>query len=158
MKREGRCIYWVTRIEPDRETGRWVQYGVLVTGVISVRLRQRQQHWGQANADRTSTAALTAIFTGTLIGPLMSLEKKVVKALEMESVSLCSHSVISTIHAFIYYFFKCVTAFFCQNNNKWIVVMFIWARKCLCSRSNCHLGHLWASACMCSHQGWVKGV
>lgn len=33
------------------------------------------KHWGQSDADRTSAAALTASFTGTLIGPLMSLGK-----------------------------------------------------------------------------------
>lgn len=52
------------------------------------------KHWGQANADRTSAAALMASFTGTLIGPLMSLEK-VVKAMKMESVPLCWHAIIS---------------------------------------------------------------
>lgn len=75
-----------------RQAGRFSKGSLSL--VLAVRLRQRQQHWGQANTDRTSTAALTASFTGTLIGPLMFLEK-VVKALEMESVPLCWHAIIS---------------------------------------------------------------
>lgn len=74
-----------------RQAGRFSKGSLSL--VLAVRLRQRQQHWGQANTDRTSTAALTASFTGTLIGPLMFLEK-VVKALEMESVPLCWHAII----------------------------------------------------------------
>lgn len=60
------------------------------------------RHRGQANADRTSTAALTASFTGTLIGPLMSLEK-VVKAMKMESVPPGWHAIITALlTVFIY--------------------------------------------------------
>lgn len=60
------------------------------------------RHRGQANADRTSTAALTTSFTGTLIGPLMSLEK-VVKAMKMESVPPGWHAIITALLAvFIY--------------------------------------------------------
>lgn len=43
-----------------------------------------------------STAALTASFTGTLIGPLMAVEK-VVKAMKMESVLLAWHSLYHSL-------------------------------------------------------------
>lgn len=43
-----------------------------------------------------STAALTASFPGTLIGPLMAVEK-VVKAMKMESVLLSWHSLYHSL-------------------------------------------------------------
>lgn len=62
--------------------------------MLAVRGRDRDwKHRGQTIADRTSTAALTAGFSGTLIGPLMSLEE-VVKARKMESVPLRWPSII----------------------------------------------------------------
>lgn len=86
---------WLPEVrQTGGRAGGQVQLGVLVTGVSSVKCRPRQQPRGQAEADRTSTAALTASFTGTLIGPLMSLEK-VVKAMEMEPVLLHWHPIIS---------------------------------------------------------------
>lgn len=59
-------------------------------------VERESEDWGQANADRTSTAALTASFTGTVIGPLMALEK-VVKAMKMESVPLGWHSLCHSL-------------------------------------------------------------
>lgn len=43
-----------------------------------------------------STAALTASYAGTLIGPLMAVEK-VVKAMKMESVLLSWHSLYHSL-------------------------------------------------------------
>lgn len=82
------CIYWVSGIE----AGRFSKGSLSL--VSAARLKQRQQHRGQANSDRTSTAAVTASFTGTLIGPLMLLEKEV-KAMEMVSVPFSWRVIIS---------------------------------------------------------------
>lgn len=82
-------IYWVTRMK----AGRFSKGSLSLVPAVWGRDRD-SKHWGQANADRTSAAALMASFSGTLIGPLMSLEK-VVKAMKMESVPLCWHAIIS---------------------------------------------------------------
>lgn len=58
--------------------------------------RQEANTEGKQMLTRPSTAALTASFTGTLIGPLMAVEK-VVKAMKMESVLLSWHSLYHSL-------------------------------------------------------------
>lgn len=58
--------------------------------------RQEASTEGKQTLTGPSTAALTASFSGTLIGPLMAVEK-VVKAMKMESVLLSWHSLYHSL-------------------------------------------------------------
>lgn len=78
-----------------RQTGGQVEWGVLVTSASRFE-RQEASTEGELMLTGPSTAALTASVPGTLIGPLMAVEK-VVKAMKMESVLLSWHSLYHSL-------------------------------------------------------------
>lgn len=85
-------FYVATR---KRQTGGQVEWGVLVTSASRLE-RQEASTEGELMLTGPSTAVLTPSFPGTLIGPLMAVEK-VVKAMKMESVLLSWHSLYHSL-------------------------------------------------------------